>query len=47
MTGPQDRQLGLRRAMQEFQAWLVKWRSDEEPLDIDELAGLATYIKET
>ena len=38
MTGPEARQLGLGRALQEFEALLATWCVDEQPDDLDALA---------
>jgi hypothetical protein len=46
MTAPRDRQLGLARALQEFEELLASWCLDEQPVDIDDLIHLAVYEKE-
>lgn len=43
MNGPEARQVGLGRALEELEAILAKWRSDEEP---DDLADLPVYEKD-
>ena len=45
MTGPEPRQIGLGRALEEFEA-LLATRTDDQPVDIDELTHLAVYTKE-
>ena len=45
MTGPEARLLGLGRALEEFDQLLATWRSDDEPVDIDDLADLPVYEK--
>ena len=39
------RHIGLAHALQEFEEILASWRTDEEPVDIDDLADLAVYEK--
>ena len=39
-TGPEARQIGLGRALEEFQALLAKWHGDDQPIDIDDLTRL-------
>ena len=46
MTGPEDRRLGLGRALEEFEQLLTKWRLDEQPIDFNYLTHLAIYVKE-
>lgn len=36
MTDPQARQVGLARALEEFEELLAKWGANEQPLDLDE-----------
>ena len=45
MTGPEARRLGLDRALQELKQLLASWCADDQPVDFDDLTGLAVYEK--
>lgn len=45
-TGPQAREIGLARALKEFERLLAPWLDEYRPVDLDDLATLAVYRKD-
>lgn len=45
-TGPEARRIGLSWALEEIHDRLAPWLVDDQPVDVDDLTGLACYEKE-